>query len=205
MDRGTINKPDNGPMRFSFSWPLLGLVIERSSYGYELISRFERIYGEILRVTADRRVYDALEELEDRGLIEQVRGAETPDHAPRRPRVHYRATEQGRLAYQEWLVAEINQERERARLFARQLTMLEPQAALEVLDRYERECLEESAIVEATEPGAEGGVSGGLVERLTHEDERLALGVKLSWFEYARRQLHSRMRSLSTRQADQSS
>jgi DNA-binding PadR family transcriptional regulator len=189
MNTKVARQADQGAMRFSFSWPILGLLIERSSYGYELMHRFERVYGDTLQLSGPKRIYEALEELYDRGLIEQVQADEPAPGPPRRPKVNYCASEKGIAAYQEWLVAEISDKHQRSWFFARQLAMLEPEAALGVIDRYERECVEEAhdaATRDATV--AHEGVEG-LVERLANEDERLVLGVSLSWLEYARREL----------------
>lgn len=42
-------------MRSPLNWALLGLVIQRPSYGYELVQRFERIYEDALEPPAPRR------------------------------------------------------------------------------------------------------------------------------------------------------
>lgn len=173
-------------MRFSASMPLLGLLIERPSYGYELMQRFERLYGDALRLSGSRPVYQALEELQDRGLIGQVQVAQAPS---RRPRVHYQPTEKGLASYEDWLIEQLNQERENARLFAKRLLMLDPRSALEVLDRYEHECLDEVNLAQESELPRAGEGTEGLVHRLSHEDERLTLGVRLSWFEFARHEV----------------
>ena len=51
-------------------------------------------------------------------------------------------------------MAQLHLERMQQQMFARQFAMLEPQAALELLDVYERECmLEEDAGLEAARGG----------------------------------------------------
>lgn len=172
------------------AWALLGLVIERPSYGYELVQRFQRTYGETLVLSSASRIYRLLELLRSHSLIEQYRVDAQESALTRQPKPHFRATEQGVCAYQEWLVGHIAEERRRSWLFARQLAMLEPEAALEVIERFERENLEEAGeMAEARDedPPAEG--TRGVVERLAEEDERLGLGVRLSWTEYARSEL----------------
>ena len=131
------------PTNSLVQWALIGLLIERSSYGYELAQRFERTYGGLLRLSGVSYVYTALDALKRRELIEEV---EVSEDDRRMPRVHYRVTSKGVRAYQERLLAQMRENDRRSRLLARQLALLvpEPGLALGVLDRYERECLEEA-------------------------------------------------------------
>lgn len=184
------------PMRFAFSWPLLGLVLERPSYGYELLQRFQRIYGDTLtlRVNSTKRIYEALEELQDRGLIEQTTEPATPHATRRMPKTTYTATATGIAAYQDWLVGQVSTQRRDSSLFARHLSRLQAEQAIEVIDRYEQECLEATAklpIAPPTTPEhARASETGeALIERLAQEDDRLALNARLTWCEYARREL----------------
>jgi hypothetical protein len=77
----------------------------------------------------------------------------------------------------------MEEERQRQRMFARQLAMLEPEDALEVIDRYEQECL-----VQADESSPDDERES-VATRLAEEDEQLALEARLSWIRYARREL----------------
>ena len=43
-------KKDSSPMQSAVQWALLGLVIERPSYGYELVKRFEDVPRDAERV-----------------------------------------------------------------------------------------------------------------------------------------------------------
>lgn len=54
------------------TWGVLGLILERSSYGYELLHRLERRYGDVLRVSGSWQIYAALNALENAGFIEPV-------------------------------------------------------------------------------------------------------------------------------------
>jgi DNA-binding PadR family transcriptional regulator len=177
-------------MRSPIAWAVLGLVIERPSYGYELTQRFRRTYGETLVLSSPKTIYNALDALKARVFIEELAPAEPGPPEPgvrgRLPRPHYRATEQGVRAYQDWLFIQIEEERQRSRLFARQLAMLEPNAALDVIDQYERECLDE------TDKAAAGVTEKERVaERLADEDEHLGLEMRLAWLDYARTELHA--------------
>lgn len=177
-------------MRSPVGWALLGLVIERPSYGYELMQRFERTYGEVLELSSPSQIYVALDTLGRKGLIEELpaEGAAAAG-VVRQPKPHYRATAAGLRGYQEWLIAQMRSERRRSRLFARQLAALEPGAALATIERYEHACLREAKETPAGTGGAEhapAAGSGGLAARLVCEEERLALGARLAWIEYAR-------------------
>ncbi len=177
-------------MRSPVNWALLGLVIERPSYGYELVQRFERTFGDELELSSPSQIYTALDTLTRRGLIGELPPDGPANGAVRQPKPHYRATADGVHGYQDWLIAQVHEERRRSRLFARQLAALAPHAALTVIDRCEQACLQDAA---RTPPaGAEDHPPdgpAGLADRLVAEEDRLAIGARLSWIEYARREL----------------
>jgi DNA-binding PadR family transcriptional regulator len=179
-------------MRSPIGWALLGLVIERQSYGYELMQRFERTYGEVLELSSPSQIYVALDTLARNGMVEQLPAVAADPSVVRQPKPHYRVTAAGLDDYQEWLIAQMRSERRRSRLFARQLASLEPQSALAVIARYEQACLREARETPAGGGGEEGpaadGHADGLAARLAHEEERLAVGARLSWIDYARRE-----------------
>jgi hypothetical protein len=92
--------------------------------------------------------------------------------------------------YEEWLIAHVAEERRRSRMFTCQLVALAPSVALAVMKRYEQACLEEaSRTPTADADGAPTDDAAGLARRLVREDERLAMGSRLEWIEYARREL----------------
>jgi DNA-binding PadR family transcriptional regulator len=181
-----------GAMRSPVNWAVLGLTIERPSYGYEILQRFERNYGDLLRLSSPSQIYTALDSLMGRGMIEAT--GEPPDGvASRQPKLHYRATESGVERYQEHLVGQAEEDRRRASLFARELAALAPNAALSVLDHYEQMCLAQAARARPAD-AALGAVekSTSLADRLVAEEERLAMEAKLPWIEYARGELRAR-------------
>jgi DNA-binding PadR family transcriptional regulator len=176
-------------MRSPVSWALLGLVIERPSYGYELVQRFERTYGDALELSSASQIYTALDTLARRALIEELPTDGAANGMVRQPKPHYRATAAGVSGYQDWLIAQVHEERRRSRLFARQLAALGPRAALAVIERYEQACLREARgtpLATAEDPSVDG--AAGLAARLVCEEDRLTLGARLSWIEYARRE-----------------
>ncbi|MCL2770122.1 MAG: PadR family transcriptional regulator [Solirubrobacterales bacterium] len=171
-------------MQSPLAWALLGLVIEQPSYGYELAQRFRRVYGEALGLSYRTNIYRPLEILHKHALIEEAPADEEAPAPNRLPKPHYRATEQGVRAYEHWLLAQLEEERHRQRLFARQLAMLEPHMALQVIDRYEEECL-----ADADDPAPAESEREGVAARLADEEEHLAIEARLSWIRYARHEL----------------
>lgn len=173
-------------LRSPVTWALLGLVAQRPSYGYELVQRFERTYGEALELSSASQVYTALDALERRALIEQFKAQ---PQAGRQPKPHYRATAAGMEDYHDWLVAQVHDECRRSRLFTLQLALLAPHDALMVLDRYEQACLAHASDTPPAAPAHES--AAGVHERLVLEDQRLAIEARLAWIDYARVQLQS--------------
>jgi DNA-binding PadR family transcriptional regulator len=173
------------------NWALLGLVIERASYGYELALRFERAYGEVLPVSSTSHIYAALNALEARAFVEKVPASVEPHAAGRQPKPHYRATALGDHAYREWLVGQVWEERRRSRLFVRELAIFarDPETALRVIEGHEQVCLQQAAGAPAgAAPQTDGAPGGELVRRLLCEEARLAIDARLSWLEFARRE-----------------
>jgi DNA-binding PadR family transcriptional regulator len=174
-------------MHSPVNWALLGLVIERPSYAYELAQRFERTYQGALSLSSVSHVYTALATLKSRALIEEIPGV----REGRRPR-RFAATAKGLEDYREWLLSQLSEDRRRQRLFVLQLAALtrDPREALEIIADYEGACLAEAG---NTPLGSGQGVAsvGGseLAARLLAEEHRLALGAKLAWAQYARREL----------------
>jgi DNA-binding PadR family transcriptional regulator len=173
-------------IRSQVYWTLLGLIIERPDYGYGLLHRFEREYGEAMPLSSNSHIYEGLSVLQGASLIEVYRSK-----GGRQPTPHYRATPEGVRAYGNWLIERVRLERLRSRLFARQLAALasEPQLGLEVIESYERACLRD-AEAGAIRPAQVGNPSsdriGSLGLALTAEQARLAGGAELPWAEYAR-------------------
>jgi DNA-binding PadR family transcriptional regulator len=175
-------------MQSPVNWALLGLVIERPSYAYELAQRFDRTYEGALSLSSTSHVYTALHALERRGLVEEVPGSGTG----RQPKPCYRATDGAVEHYQRWLVSQFADECRRQRLFAMELAALmsDPDIARGVIDGYEQACVAEGgeSPLRPTD-GSFGGVESRLATRLASEQNRLAVGARLEWVQYVRRQL----------------
>jgi len=180
-------KRNSSPMQSAVHWALLGLVIERPSYGYELAQRFEHAYAGMLQLSGVSYVYTALDTLQCRRMIEEIPGTRTG----RQPKPRYRATAIGVRSYQERLILQMREDFRRSQLFARQLAALaqEPELALEVIDGYGQACLADAGDTPLPAPreDCEDAVAG-LAARLVSEERRLAIEAKLPWIEYARRE-----------------
>jgi len=177
-------------MRSSVNWTVLGLVIERPSYGWELWKRFERLYGDVLPVGGESNVYAALDALRGRGFIEVVgeprRGG---SDAGRQPKPHYRATAEGLEDYAGWVIAQAREHSRRSVLFARQLGALseQPEIALGILERYQLACLDDKGarVPMASEFPA---FVPGLADRLASAYGRSVKAAMLEWIDCARRE-----------------
>jgi DNA-binding PadR family transcriptional regulator len=181
-------REQQGSMQSPVNWALLGLVIERPSYAYKLAQRFDRTYDGALALSSTSHVYTALRSLLDRRLIEEVPGSGTG----RQPKPCYRATCAGLEEYQRWLIGQLSEERRRQRLFAIELAALmsEPELARAVIDGYEQECLREGQSTPSLGDGPDDGRSQ-LAARLASEENRLAVGARLAWVQYLRRELRA--------------
>ncbi len=177
-------------MHSQVNWALLGLVIERPSYAYELARRFERTYEGVLTLSSVSHVYTALAALRERALIEELPGT----RVGRQPKPHYRATPKGLEDYRQWLVGQLDEDLRRQRRFVLAFATFAhvPYAALEILARYEQACLAQAQRTPI--PPQAGACAGGAAElaaRLAAEESRLAVGAKLAWVEYARLELNA--------------
>jgi DNA-binding PadR family transcriptional regulator len=184
-------------MQSPVNWALLGLIIERPSYAYELAQRFERTYEGVLSLSSVSHAYTAIAALRERSLIEEVPGT----RSGRQPKPHYRASAKGVEDYREWLVRQAGEDRRRQRLFVLQLAALarNPEAALEVVEQYEAVCLQEAATIPIASGGDTGDAGAELRARLIAEEDRHAIGAKLAWAQYARRELKALITGQSAR------
>lgn len=168
-------------MRSPIYWALLGLVIERSSYGFELFHRYQRIYGHVQPLSSESHVYSALDVLEERLLVRQVRGG-----TARQPKPCYRATNAGRAGYEDWLVEQVAATRGREEQWIRQFGVFanDPDAALNLLSRFQSEYLKRTGEA-ARSPVRTIESNADLVDALVVERQRLADGEMLTWLQHA--------------------
>lgn len=165
------------------NWLVLGLVIERPSYGSEIRNRFERKYGDVLSL-GESHIYGVIDRLLKRGWIEVVERTEVG----RQPKTRYQATALGTRTYDDRLVAELAEEQRRQELWVRQLGVYanNPHAALRVIARAEKEYLKTAG--SGAPPSRSAGVEspGVLIDRLSRERRGLTKGGMLEWFQKAR-------------------
>ena len=182
------------PMQSSVNWTLLGLIIERPSYAYELSQRFGRIYGNALSLSSVSHAYTAIGRLKDRGLVEEVPGT----RVGRQPRPHYHATAIGLTAYHEWLIGQVGEERRRQKVFMLQLTALadprDLERAMGIISDYEQACLAETCATPLARNEVEGeAVDAGphLQTKLIAEQKRLSTGANIQWARFARSEIRA--------------
>ena len=191
MELRAIGHARSQPPQSQVQWGLLALVVERPSYGYELATRFERAYGDALRLSSTSYAYTALQALEEHGLVEEVAGT----GGGRQPKPIYRATNAGVAALKEQLISEVSGERRRSRVSARKLAAFahEPEAALALIAGIREACLLEAvqSLDARSRTSADPDPAGHLAARLAAEEGRLAVDAKLRWLDYAARELQT--------------
>jgi DNA-binding PadR family transcriptional regulator len=172
-------------MKSPVNWALLGLIIERESYAYELAQRFESTYRDALPLSSTSHIYTALSVLESRSLVEPVPGT----RAGRQPKPSYRATAQGIEGYADWLVGYVREDRRRQVLFVLGLSALasNPKWVAEILNRYEQAWLaqgNETTLFHID--GVPDSPGDELVARILSEENELTVAAKLSWVGHVR-------------------
>lgn len=94
----------------SVKYAVLGLLVQRRGYGYDLVQRFEEQVGPAWQLNAGA-IYVALDKLEQEGLVRPVPGDDEAVAPTRRrtvrgaPRVVYEPTERGLGRFDEWMAA----------------------------------------------------------------------------------------------------
>ncbi|HTC58811.1 MAG TPA: PadR family transcriptional regulator [Solirubrobacteraceae bacterium] len=176
-------------------WAVLGLVIERPSYGLELYNRYQRLYADLLPVSGSSHIYTALDELESRGFIETIPEVGTG----RQPKPHYRVTAPGTSHFEDWYVEQMDAQRRSLELWARQLAIFahHPVTAINLIGRFRREYLEKAGQIGRGSEGSVGGSRGALIDELVAEQQRIAAGGMLSWLRFARARFEQRARSVT--------
>lgn len=132
----------------SMKYAVLGLLVQRRGYGYDLVQRFEEQVGRAWQLNAGA-IYVALDKLEQEGLVRPMTGeAEAPITRRRTtrgaPRVIYEATPQGVERFDEWMTAGASMSPMREELHLK-LALSQPRNLKRLIDiTYEQEqaCLE---------------------------------------------------------------
>jgi DNA-binding PadR family transcriptional regulator len=199
-------------IRSAVNWAVLGLVIERPSYGYELFHRLGRRYEGVLAPPISQ-IYAALDALERAALIEPLPeeqlasiALEEParPRARRQPKVHYRATASGARAFRAWIAERMRDDPQHVELLRRlaaaagagfeQIGVMH-----ELVDHYERCCVEEASRMPLARArnGAPAAAGGELLERLMLAARRGLLDAQFAWIDYARKEIDAFARARS--------
>ena len=170
---------------------VLALLIERRTYVYELSQRFDDRFGELLPV-ATGTVYKAVDGLVKRGLVERM-ALDGGDDGIRPPKPPYRATADGARTLRQSLADDMRGDPFQAEMLQRlmSVSVQDARALLDLVDRYERLCLEQiGALPPAVVPVGEPRSSFvSLRGELVAEERRLALEAQMKWVAYARRRI----------------
>lgn len=136
---------------------VLGLVIERPGYGYELIQRLgDRIEG---WRPSDTAVYPALKSLRTEGMI-RAKAITDPGSSAHRTVVWYEATDEGRTHFRDWLHAppELAPQRDEFWLKVAFASHEDLPRLIEETRDLERACLDRMAAL--TQPGGTKDLRG---------------------------------------------
>ncbi len=184
------------PMRSSVNWAVLGLLLERPSYGYELHQRLARRFPPEVLDPVPSHVYAALNMLERRGLIEPLLGWEDDDGTSRRqPKVHYRVTALGGREFRGWLAEQMRTDPAHADFVQRLALaagMRRAAVVHELVDAYEDGCMREAHALPM--PSADGNPArsaDALVRRLTVGARRATVDAHMAWAQYARKEIEA--------------
>ena len=174
----------NAKLKPSARLAVLGLLLERPSWGYELVARFERVFGAQpweWRVTPTA-IYRALNRLEDDAMIEPLGrgdGERWTDSKQRRMRQSYRATGDGARTMREWLAVPMSSSPSQEELLIRvHFGDASDELLRAMLRRHAAACLEELERIAAA-------TAQTRMQRLVKEDRRLAVQARLSWIDFA--------------------
>lgn len=180
------------------TWAVLGLIVERSSYGYELAHRLERRYGDVLRVSSSWQIYAALNALEKAGFIAPVnpqQKLEAQRSKSRQPKIDYRATELGVEAFKRWLADQMHDDPAHIDLL-RKLVAARRVGVVDSVDvvrglvtQYEELCVTEARLLSHDVPETPAADLGELTERLVLEARRAKLDAHFTWLEYAHHEI----------------
>jgi DNA-binding PadR family transcriptional regulator len=188
------------------AWLVLALVLEQPSHGYEIYPRFEQRLGALLP-TSKSSMYAILNRLEARGMIEQIviepSGRARKQHESRRS---YRVTMMGAQAFRRWVAGRMRDDPERLELLVRIVSVrfLGVDTVLEVIDRYEADCVQEMKALPASDPEDQDYGVAELVELLVLDQRRREVRARIDWATHARRILKAQAPRLAAGRAEES-
>lgn len=168
---------------------LLGLLLERPGYGYELAQRLNERMGPSWKLTPSS-IYSVLERLESEQLVSRT-VKDMPGRQRQRERVMFHATDAAAAAFEQWLARPARKEPIRTELLAK-IAVARPEDAarlLELLDEYEREC--RAFLTSGDESGEDAGATGrrpwtAMLASVIEAAADQQLRAELEWVEFAR-------------------
>jgi DNA-binding PadR family transcriptional regulator len=167
---------------------LLGLLLNRPAYPYELADRLQARLGPAWAINSGQ-VYQTIKGMEKEGLIEQVDGPPGGHHARR----IFAITESGGEEFERWFETTTNGARLTRRPLQVKITLGGPERlrdALEQIDAYERDCAGRlktlSRMQDEQEPGVGPEVRADYVLlRLNLSADIIQLEGELRWARHA--------------------
>jgi DNA-binding PadR family transcriptional regulator len=172
---------------------LLGLLLERPGYGYELAQRLNERMGPSWKLTPSS-IYPVLERLEAEQLVRRT-VKDMPGRQRQRERVMFHATDAATEAFEEWLARPARKEPIRTELLAK-IAVARPEDAkrlLESLDEYEREC---RAFLKGADEQHDGDSEAAgrrpwsaMLSEVIETAADQQLRAELEWVEFARRRI----------------
>jgi DNA-binding PadR family transcriptional regulator len=166
---------------------LLGLLLDRSAYPYELADRLQGRLGPAWAINSGQ-VYQTIKRLEEEGLIERVDGA-----VERREDRHvFKITDDGTEEFERWFNGATGGARLSRRPLLVKITLAGPERlkdALEQIDAYERGCaarLSELSLMREAVPVETGRVRADhVLLRLNLSADVFQLEGELRWARHA--------------------
>jgi DNA-binding PadR family transcriptional regulator len=173
------------------SWLVLGLLVERPGYRYEVGKRATDRLGPAWKFN-QRGIYIILDSLVRSGLAE-AEMRQTPRRAKQSSTKWYFATPDGRAALEGWLLTPLSSIRPWRPEIVAKLAVARPEDMpdiMKALDEYERDCFAlVSAVMTADTPApltSSGDAPGSLAPKLLNEHHEIHLEAELRWIAYAR-------------------
>jgi DNA-binding PadR family transcriptional regulator len=184
--------------RSPVGWLVLALLIEQPSHGYEVSRRYDGRFGSFAALSVPR-IYAALDRLRDAGMIEPiVLDNAKPQRKQHLMRRSYRATAAGESAYRSWVSERMRDDPQRPQLLARIAASggLGLEGVLDVIDRYERACIEE--LQELPTDSSELELGDCDLEEVTSflvaDQQRRELNARREWAVHARGVVQAQIR-----------
>lgn len=170
---------------------LLGLLLDRPAYPYQLVSQLAQRLGPAWKVNSGQ-VYNAMDSMERAGLIERAPEA-SRDHEGRHV---YQVTEQGIAEFERFFEEACDSARLPRRPLLVKITFGGPQRlpdALRRLDAYERKCAQTLKEIshqrEELQTGGPAPHAHDLLLRLSLSADLFQLEAEVRWCRHAREML----------------